>query len=144
MRRVLERETMIARYAGGERRAGRRPLWFGGRRGGRFPASATIAVLVSEGARVVPVASIEGSSRVVVERTCVRGGGSAKVSASTSATRRLEILESEVAPGSTVALLHHERHPRSRSGQGCARRLRRCLRHRHYWRMRWLEVITAR
>ena len=50
MRRVLERETMIARYAGGERGAGRRRSGSAVVVVGRFPASATIAVLVSKGA----------------------------------------------------------------------------------------------
>ena len=93
---------MIARYAGGES---------GARRAARagsvvvvvdaFRASTTIAVLVSKGARIVPVASVEGAAETdfrIGER------GSAKVAGFDFGNSPTEILGSEIPPGSTVAL----------------------------------------
>jgi 2-phosphosulfolactate phosphatase len=96
-------ETMIARYAGGER---------GARDAARsgsavvvvdaFRASATIAVLVSKGARVVPVASIEEARGYGGADLRAGERGSAKVAGFDFGNSPTEILESEVAPGSTV------------------------------------------
>jgi 2-phosphosulfolactate phosphatase len=95
---------VIARYAGGES---------GARRAARagsvvvvvdaFRASTTIAVLVSKGARVVPVASVEEAA---FARTDFRIGerGSAKVAGFDFGNSPTEILGSEIPPGSTVAL----------------------------------------
>ena len=95
---------MIARYAGGER---------GARRAARagsvvvvvdaFRASTTIAVLVSKGARVVPVASVEEAA---LARTEFRIGerGSAKVAGFDFGNSPTEILGSKIPPGSTVTL----------------------------------------
>ena len=95
---------MIARYAGGES---------GARRAARagsvvvvvdaFRASTTIAVLVSKGARIVPVASVEGAAAA---ETDLRIGerGSAKVAGFDFGNSPTEILGSEIPPGSTVAL----------------------------------------
>ena len=95
---------MIARYAGGES---------GARRAARagsvvvvvdaFRASTTIAVLVSKGARIVPVASVEGAAAA---ETDFRIGerGSAKVAGFDFGNSPTEILGSEIPPGSTVAL----------------------------------------
>ena len=95
---------MKARYSGGER---------GARSAARtgatvvvvdaFRASTTIAVLVSKGARVFPVASIEeaafaGTDFRVGER------GSAKVAGFDFGNSPTEILASEIPPDSTVAL----------------------------------------
>ena len=96
---------MIARYAGGER---------GAREAARagsvvvvvdaFRASTTIAVLVSKGAKVVPVASIDlaysypGADFRIGER------GSAKVAGFDLGNSPTEVLGAEVPPGSTVAL----------------------------------------
>ncbi len=95
---------MIARYAGGES---------GTRRAARagcvvivvdaFRASTTIAILVSKGARVVPVASVEEATSA---ETDFRIGerGSAKVAGFDLGNSPTEILGSEVPPGSTFAL----------------------------------------
>jgi 2-phosphosulfolactate phosphatase len=95
---------VIARYAGGER---------GARSAARtgsvvvvvdaFRASTTIAVLVSKGARVVPVASIEEAASA---RTDFRIGerGGAKVAGFDFGNSPTEVLASEIPPGSTVAL----------------------------------------
>ena len=95
---------MIARYAGGES---------GARRAARagsvvvlvdaFRASTTITVLVSKGARVVPVASVEG---VATAETDFRIGerGSAKVAGFDFGNSPTEILGSQIPAGSTVAL----------------------------------------
>jgi 2-phosphosulfolactate phosphatase len=96
---------MIARYAGGARgaraaaRAGSAVVVVDA-----FRASATIAVLVSRGARVVPVASIEEARAHA--GTDLRAGerGSAKVAGFDFGNSPTEILESEVPPGSTVVL----------------------------------------
>ena len=93
---------MIARYAGGES---------GVRRAARvgsvvvvvdaFRASTTIAVLVSKGARVVPVASVEEAASA---RTDFRIGerGSEKVAGFDLGNSPTEILDSEIPPDSTV------------------------------------------
>ena len=95
---------MIARYAGGES---------GARRAARagsvvvvvdaFRASTTIAVLVSKGARVVPVASVEEAASA---ETDFRIGerGSAKVAGFDFGNSPMEILGSQIPAGSTVAL----------------------------------------
>jgi 2-phosphosulfolactate phosphatase len=95
---------VIARYAGGET---------GARRAARagsavvvvdaFRASTTIAVLISKGARVVPVASVEAAA---LARTDFRIGerASAKVAGFDFGNSPTEILGSEIPPGSTVAL----------------------------------------
>ncbi len=95
---------MIARYAGGE--SGARTA---ARAGSvvivvdAFRMSTTIAVLVSKGARVVPVASVEEASSA---ETDFRIGerGSAKVAGFDFGNSPTEILGSEVPPGSTLAL----------------------------------------
>lgn len=94
---------MIARYAGGE---------LGARSAARagsvvvvvdaFRASTTIAVLVSMGARVMPVASVEvaasaGTDFRIGER------GSVKVTGFDFGNSPTEILDSGIPPGSTVA-----------------------------------------
>ena len=68
-----------------------------------FRASTTIAVLVSKGARVFPVASIEDAAAA---ETDFRIGerGSAKVAGFDFGNSPTEVLASEVPPGSTVAL----------------------------------------
>ena len=95
---------MIARYAGGES---------GARRAARagsvvvvvdaFRASTTITVLVSKGARVVPVASVEEAAAA---RTDFRIGerGSVKVAGFDFGNSPTEILGSEIPPGSKIAL----------------------------------------
>jgi 2-phosphosulfolactate phosphatase len=95
---------VIARYAGGE--SGARTA----ARAGSvvvvvdvFRASTTIAVLVSKGARVVPMASI---SEAASAKTDFRIGerDSAKVAGFDFGNSPTEILASEMPPGSTVAL----------------------------------------
>jgi 2-phosphosulfolactate phosphatase len=96
---------VIARYAGGER---------GARRAARagsvvvvvdaFRASTTIAVLVSKGARVVPVASIEGAYSYDGADLRIGERGSAKVAGFDLGNSPTEVLEAEVPPNSTVAL----------------------------------------
>ena len=95
---------MIARYAGGES---------GARRAARagsvvvvvdaFRASTTIAVLVSKGARVAPVASVEEAASA---RTDFRIGerGSAKVAGFDFGNSPTEILGSKIPPRSKIAL----------------------------------------
>jgi len=95
---------VIARYGGGER---------GARTAARagsvvvvvdaFRASTTIAVLVSKGAKVLPVASIEEAASA---ETDFRIGerGSAKVAGFDFGNSPTEILASEIPPDSTVAL----------------------------------------
>ena len=95
---------MIARYAGGER---------GARAAARagsvvvvvdtFRASTTIAVLVSKGARVVPVASIERAYSYAADLR-IGERGSAKVAGFDFGNSPTEVLEAEVPPNSTVAL----------------------------------------
>ncbi|HET9927193.1 MAG TPA: 2-phosphosulfolactate phosphatase [Rubrobacter sp.] len=96
--------AVIARFVGGE--SGAR----GAARSGSvvvvvdaFRASTTIAVLVSKGARVVPVASVEAAASA---ETDFRIGerGSAKVSGFDFGNSPTEILGSEIPQGSTVAL----------------------------------------
>jgi len=93
---------VIARYAGGE--SGARAA-----RSGSvvvvvdaFRASTTIAVLISKGARVVPVASVEEAASA---ETDFRVGerGSAKVAGFDFGNSPTEILNSEIPPDSTVA-----------------------------------------
>ncbi len=95
---------MIARYAGGERAAR------SAARAGfvlvvvdAFRASTTIAVLVSKGARVLPVASIEEAASATTDFR-VGERGSAKVAGFDFGNSPTEILAAEVPPGSTVAL----------------------------------------
>ena len=95
---------MIARYAGGES---------GARRAARagsvvvvvdaFRASTTITVLVSKGASVMPVASVEEAASA---RTDFRIGerGSAKVAGFDFGNSPTEILGSKIPPGSKIAL----------------------------------------
>jgi 2-phosphosulfolactate phosphatase len=95
---------VIARYVGGES---------GARRAARagsvvvvvdaFRASTTIAVLVSKGARVAPVASVEEAASA---RTDFRIGerGSTKVTGFDFGNSPTEILGSEIPPGSRIAL----------------------------------------
>jgi 2-phosphosulfolactate phosphatase len=95
---------VIARYAGGER---------GARRAARprsvvvvvdaFRASTTIAVLVSKGARVVPVASIEEAASAEADFR-IGERGSAKVTGFDFGNSPTEILASEIPPDATVAL----------------------------------------
>jgi 2-phosphosulfolactate phosphatase len=95
---------VIARYAGGES---------GARRAARagsvvvvvdaFRASTTIAVLVSKGARVVPVTSVEEAASAEMDFR-IGERGSAKVAGFDFGNSPTEILGSEIPPGSTVAL----------------------------------------
>jgi 2-phosphosulfolactate phosphatase len=95
---------VIARYAGGERGAR------GAARNGSvvvvvdaFRASTTIALLVSKGAGVVPVVSVEeAASADAAFRIGERG--SAKVAGFDFGNSPTEILGSEIPPGSTVVL----------------------------------------
>ncbi len=95
---------MIARYAGGE--SGARAA---ARAGAivvvvdAFRASTTIAVLISKGARVVPVASVEEAASAATDYR-IGERGSAKVAGFDFGNSPTEILGSEIAPGSTVAL----------------------------------------
>jgi 2-phosphosulfolactate phosphatase len=95
---------VIARYAGGES---------GARRAARagaavvvvdaFRASTTMAVLVSKGARVVPVASVEEAASADTDFR-VGERGSAKVAGFDFGNSPTEILDSEILPGSTIVL----------------------------------------
>ena len=95
---------MIARYGGGER---------GARTAARagsvvvvvdvFRASTTIAVLVSKGAKVFPVASIEEAASAETDFH-IGERGSAKVAGFDFGNSPTEILASEIPPDSTVAL----------------------------------------
>ncbi len=95
---------MIAAYGAGER---------GARRAARegaavivvdtYRASTTIAVLVSKGARVVPVASIEEAARYPADFR-IGERGSAKVQGFDFGNSPVEVSEAVVPPGSTVAL----------------------------------------
>ncbi|MCA1688660.1 MAG: 2-phosphosulfolactate phosphatase, partial [Actinobacteria bacterium] len=69
-----------------------------------FRASATIAVLVSRGARVVPVASIEQARSYVGANFRAGERGSARVAGFDFGNSPTEIAEAEVPPGSTVVL----------------------------------------
>jgi 2-phosphosulfolactate phosphatase len=105
MCRVSGRTSLIARYTGGER---------GARAAARtdsvvvvvdaFRASTTIAVLVSKGARVVPVASIEQARSYTEAKLRAGERGSAKVAGFDFGNSPTEILASEVPAGSTVVL----------------------------------------
>ncbi|HJQ28189.1 MAG TPA: 2-phosphosulfolactate phosphatase [Rubrobacter sp.] len=96
---------MIARYAGGER---------GARTAARagsvvvvvdaFRASTTIAVLVSKGARIVPVASIERAYSHAGADFRIGERGGVKVAGFDFGNSPTEILEAEVPPNSTVVL----------------------------------------
>ena len=96
--------AVIARYSGGER---------GARTAARtgavvvvvdaFRASTTIAVLVSKGARVFPVASIEEAASAGTDFR-IGERGSAKVAGFDFGNSPTEILASEIPPDSTVAL----------------------------------------
>ena len=96
---------MIAGYAGGERGAK------AAARSGAvvvvvdaFRASTTIAVLVSKGARVVPIASIERAYSYPGADFRVGERGSAKVAGFDFGNSPTEVLEAKVPPGSTIAL----------------------------------------
>ncbi|MGH3148638.1 MAG: 2-phosphosulfolactate phosphatase [Rubrobacter sp.] len=96
---------MIARYAGGER---------GARSAARsgsavvvvdaFRASTTIAVLVSKGVRVVPVASIEQAYAYAGADFRIGERGSARVAGFDFGNSPTEVLGADVSSGSTVAL----------------------------------------
>ena len=96
---------MIARYAGGERgaraaaRAGAAVLVVDA-----FRASTTIAVLVSRGARVIPVASIEQARSYAGADLRAGERGSARVAGFDFGNSPTEIAEAEVPSGSTVIL----------------------------------------
>ena len=96
---------MIARYAGGERgareaaRAGSAVVVVDA-----FRSSTTIAVLVSKGARVVPVASIERARSHPGADFRIGERGSAKVAGFDFGNSPTEVLEAGVPPGSTIAL----------------------------------------
>jgi 2-phosphosulfolactate phosphatase len=102
---VSRKTTLIARYAGGERgaraaaRAGSTVVVVDA-----FRASTTIAVLVSKGARVIPVASIEQARSHTEANLRAGERGSAKVAGFDFGNSPTEIVEAEVPPGSTVAL----------------------------------------
>jgi 2-phosphosulfolactate phosphatase len=68
-----------------------------------FRASTTIAVLVSKGARVVPVASIEEAASAEADFR-IGERGSAKVTGFDFGNSPTEILASEIPPDATVAL----------------------------------------
>ena len=95
---------MIARYAGGA--SGARAA---ARTGAvvvvvdAFRASTTISVLISKGARVVPVASVEEAASAATDFR-IGERGSAKVAGFDFGNSPTEILGSEITPGSTVAL----------------------------------------
>jgi 2-phosphosulfolactate phosphatase len=95
---------VIASYSGGER---------GARTAARtgsvvvvvdaFRASTTIAVLVSKGARIFPVASIEEAASAGTDFR-IGERGSAKVTGFDFGNSPTEILASDIPPGSTLAL----------------------------------------
>jgi 2-phosphosulfolactate phosphatase len=95
---------VIARYGGGERAART-----AARTGAvvvvvdAFRASTTIAVLVSKGARVFPVASIEEAASAGTDFR-IGERGSAKVAGFDFGNSPTEIMASEIPSGSTVAL----------------------------------------
>ncbi len=96
---------MIARYAGGE--SGARAA---ARSGAAvvvvdaFRASTTIVVLVSRGARVVPVASVEHARTYAGADLRAGERGSARVAGFDFGNSPTEIAGAEVPPGSTVVL----------------------------------------
>ncbi len=91
------------RYAGGE--SGARD---GARRGAlvvvvdAFRASTSISILVSRGARVVPVASVAEAAAIEADFR-VGERGSAKVSGFDFGNSPTELLDARIPPGSTVA-----------------------------------------
>lgn len=95
---------MIARYAGGA--SGARAA---ARAGAvvvvvdAFRASTTISVLISKGARVVPVASVEEAASAATDFR-IGERGSAKVAGFDFGNSPTEILGAGIPPGSTVAL----------------------------------------
>jgi hypothetical protein len=104
MRRVSGKEPLIADYAGGE--SGAR----GAARAGSavvvvdaFRASTTIALLVSKGAGVVPVVSVEEAASADADFR-IGERGSAKVAGFDFGNSPTEILGSEIPSGSTVVL----------------------------------------
>jgi len=103
--RRVSRTHLIARYAGGERgalaaaRAGSAVVVVDA-----FRASTTIAVLVSKGARVIPVASIEQARSYAGADLRAGERGSARVAGFDFGNSPTEIAEAEVSPGSTVVL----------------------------------------
>jgi 2-phosphosulfolactate phosphatase len=105
IRRVSGKKTLIARYAGGESgartaaRAGSAVVVVDA-----FRASTTVAVLVSKGARVVPVASIEHARSYAGADFRAGERGSARVAGFDFGNSPTEILEAGVPPGSTVVL----------------------------------------
>jgi 2-phosphosulfolactate phosphatase len=105
IRRVSGRKSLIAGYAGGE--SGAR----GAARAGSavvvvdaFRASTTIAVFVSRGARVVPVASLEQARSHQRADLLAGERGSAKVAGFDFGNSPTEIAQAEVPPGCTVVL----------------------------------------
>src|ERR671915_1184970 len=105
MRRVSGKTHLIACYAGGESgarsaaRAGAAVVVVDA-----FRASTTIATLVSRGARVVPVASVECARTYAGADFRAGERGSAKVAGFDFGNSPTEILEAEVPPYSTVVL----------------------------------------
>ncbi len=96
---------LIAGYAGGE--SGARAAAHAGSTVvvvDAFRASTTIAVLVSRGARVVPVASVEQARSYAGADFRAGERGSAKVAGFDFGNSPTEIVEAEVPPGSTVVL----------------------------------------
>jgi 2-phosphosulfolactate phosphatase len=102
---VSRRSALIARYAGGESgaqsaaRAGAAVVVVDA-----FRASTTIAVLVSKGVRVVPVASIADAYSYGGADFRAGERGSARVAGFDFGNSPTEILEAEVPPGSTIVL----------------------------------------
>jgi 2-phosphosulfolactate phosphatase len=102
---VSRRLGLIARYAGGESgarsaaRAGAAVVVVDA-----FRASTTIAVLVSKGAHVVPVASIADALGYVGADFRAGERGSAKVAGFDFGNSPTEIAEAEVRAGSTIVL----------------------------------------
>lgn len=101
--RIIRRMWTV-RYGGGE--SGARDA---ARRGSAvvvvdaFRASTTISVLVSRGARVIPVASVEEASAAGADFR-IGERGSAKVAGFDFGNSPTELLEADIPPGSTVAL----------------------------------------
>src|SRR5215207_2680892 len=97
--------SLTANYAGGESgaraaaRAGSAVVVVDA-----FRASTTIAVLVSKGARVIPVDSIEVARSYAGADFRAGERGSAKVAGFDFGNSPTEVLGAEVPPGSTVAL----------------------------------------
>jgi 2-phosphosulfolactate phosphatase len=100
---VSRRTGLIARYAGGESGA-RSAAGAAVVVVDAFRASTTIAVLVSKGARVVPVASIADARGYVGADFRAGERGGARVAGFDFGNSPTEIMEAEVPPGSTVVL----------------------------------------